>query len=667
MTEKEREHLVAEYLEDYHRRRALGQAPRAEEYRERLGEHYEAFCEVLAAESVLDELLEPALLREALPETFGEYTLLRELGRGAMGVVYEAIHRGLGRKVAIKILRTGFDTEPVALERFRREAQACAQVRHDHIIEIYESGQVKGRPYYAMPLLEGRTLSECIKSGRVPDPVELCSGLANIADALDALHRAGIVHRDVKPSNILIDPSGKWVLCDFGLARTAETQALTQTGEALGTPFYMSPEQILGKREEIDGRTDVYGLGVTMYEALAGRPPFRSREVAALLRMILNERPEPLSKVAPQVPRDCASVAMKSLEKRKEDRYPSAAALGEDLRAFVQGQTVAGRPVSEVRHALRRMRRYAVAASVLVALGAGALLWYLNRPATLSLNTYPVARVVIDGQDKGTTPLRVSLAPGSHNVTLRLEGFGERRHTIVLEAGEKRSFETALIASDPDDPEALARLGLALDRALDGFRNGAVPVVRSVRLTGPVEVLFPRGDVRLEDLTTYRIDVTDDLFEPNGTLEFRRGDEVLYRAPFDPERTVTEAVVPGEVMRALKPGDEVAWGYFPKEGPAPVVGSFAVVVGQELDHVMAKLEGRLQEQPERVKSWFKLQLYLEEGLDLAAFQEARRILRDRPRDVRAWKAVNVALTRMKLVNTNVWTEVQQQLHLLEAD
>ena len=243
MTEHEHELLLAECVEDYHRRRALRAPVRPEDYRERLGDLFPDFQDILEAEERLDQTVNLAP-GAPFPRPFGSYTLVRELGRGSMGVVYEAVHRPLGRKVALKILRTEFDTLSLLLERFRREAQACAQVRHECVIEIYEAGDVDGRPYFTMPILPGRTLAQRIQTGDLPEPVVLCRGLAGVADGLAALHTAGIVHRDVKPGNILVDDDGRMILADLGLARSAASQSITQTGQAPGTPSRSSASRI---------------------------------------------------------------------------------------------------------------------------------------------------------------------------------------------------------------------------------------------------------------------------------------------------------------------------------------------------------------------------------------------------------------------------------------
>ena len=257
MTDERRDSKLAELLEEYHRRKALGEPVTLENFRETAGDEFDEFRGILEAEAALDESL-AAPAADLLPMPFGDYTLIGELGRGAMGVVYEAIHRSLGRKVALKILRTGFDTHPKAIQRFRREARACAQVRHDNIVKIFEAGA---------------------HDGELPAPTELAAGIAEVADALHVLHQHGIIHRDIKPSNIMVEPSGRMTLADFGLARTVAGEALTQTGERLGTPLYMSPEQLLGAADEVNARSDIYGLGASLYEVIEGRPIYQTEDL----------------------------------------------------------------------------------------------------------------------------------------------------------------------------------------------------------------------------------------------------------------------------------------------------------------------------------------------------------------------------------------------------
>jgi hypothetical protein len=663
MDESDVERLLAECLEEYHRRRALRESISAVDFEERLGPHFDEFIELLAAESSLDAAMSNEAPAEAFPRPFGAYTLLRELGGGAMGVVYEAMHRDLGRKVALKVLRTGFDTEPLALERFRREARACAQVRHDSIVEIYEAGFAEGRPFYAMPILSGKSLAQLIREGNGPAPKDLCRGLAGIADALDGLHRAGIVHRDIKPGNIMVSPEGKMILADFGLARTAASQALTQTGQALGTPLYMSPEQVIGQKAEIDGRSDIYGLGATMYEALSGKPPFKADGFHSLMRLILTERPPPIASVAPHVPRESAFIAMKAMEREKKDRYQSAAEMKQDLDAFVAGLPVTGRPVARWRVLVRRNRKLLLAAAVLMLALAGAAFLWMHRPATLQLSCFPAARVSVDGRDFGATPARIELPAGQHEVRLAQDGFSERRFAVTLAAGEKQTLENILIAADPDHPEALGLLAKAMDIDLSSFETRA-------RLRGPpdcpdLEVLWPRGTVRAADLISYRIDVIEPAVEIEGTVEFRRGAEVLGRLDFAPERLVTEAAFPADVLAKLSPGDEVEWGYWPREGE-PVTARFRLV-DEAVGPKLAALEATLKGQTDHLRGHFRAQILLDAGLDLAAFREALRILEKAPKSARALAVAEETLIRMGLADTGPWAEMRSRIDNLSRE
>jgi len=655
--EKDKERLLGESLEEYHGRRARGEPAPVEEWKDRLGEHYAEFVEIVAASSAIDDLIYPAPRGETFPRTFGEYTLLRLLGRGAMGMVYEAIHRELGRRVALKVLRAGFEDDPLAYDRFRREAKACAQVRHDHIVPIYEVGQVEGRPFYAMPALAGSSLLELIRSGDAPPPRELCRGLADVADALDTLHQAGIVHRDVKPANIMVEPGGRMILADFGLARTANAQTLTSTGQALGTPLYMSPEQLLGRKGEVDGRSDVYGLGVTLYEALSGEPPFRAENVSGLMRMILRDRPRPLPDVVPDLPLDCSFIALKAMEKRLDDRYQTAAALRDDLRNFAEGKKVTGRPVSALRYRLRRYRWQLTSAAAALLVLVTSALWFANRDATLHIVCFPVAQVSVDGAADVETPLELRLPPGSHELVFRQEGFGPRSVALRLVAGETRTMETALIAADPEDPEALRRIAKELGIALEMFEAAAR--IRGGPDGAPLQVLYPRGDVRLADLGTWRIDVPDDRFEVDGHVEFRRDGEMLARVPFAADYTWTIGEVPAALTRELREGDTVEWGYFPKRGRSVTAGFR--VVRDPLSERMRALEESTEGQPEILRSHLRVQLYLEQGLYVAALIEADRVVVLRGDSDRGWGAMLRALDGMGLEKTLMGSEARDHL------
>ncbi|MHC4933258.1 MAG: serine/threonine-protein kinase, partial [Planctomycetota bacterium] len=503
MAEESRERDLADLLEDYHRRRALGESVRPEDYRDAAGQGFEELKEILEAEAALDEAM-ASTDAPTFPIPFGQYTLLSELGRGAVGVVYEAIHRDLGRTVALKILKTGFDTHPTAIERFRREARACAQLRHDNIVEVYEAGEHDGRHFYAMALLKGKTLSQLARDGEIPEPRAFASGMAEVLDALHALHEGGIIHRDVKPSNIMVEPSGRMVLADFGLARTVTSEALTMTGEHMGTPLYMSPEQLIGEKGDVDARSDIYCVGASMYEVLAGRPVFQIRDAASMMRMVLKDRPTPLGQVAPQVPGDLARIIMNTLEKRRADRYPDAAAMRDDLQAFARGEAVTGRPLNSLERVIRAMQSHRKSLLVAAVVAVAVVLLLALRPpapAVLEISSVPEAEVELNGHSRGRTPVVLEVPAGDHELVLRREGWEERRRPLKLEAGQERSIEALLVPEDPTDSDAIAQLAAAFDLQMEKW------VKLETQRAGPddakIHTLLPRGKVRMEDLGNF--------------------------------------------------------------------------------------------------------------------------------------------------------------------
>jgi WD40 repeat protein len=298
----------------------------------------------------------------------GPYRVLAELGRGGMGIVLLAYDPELQRTVALKVLPPDRADER-ARARFVREARAAAGITHDNVVPVYAvAAPSDGPPYLVMQYVDGPTLRERIKAEGRLDPHEAARICAQAAEGLAAAHRAGLVHRDIKPANIILDRAQERArIMDFGLARaTALPGGITQAGTVLGTPEYMSPEQVL-EPERVDGRTDVYGLGVTLYEALTGEVPFRGVS-HMVLQQIVSDDPRPPRRLNDKVPRDLETICLKCLHKEPAKRYTDAAALAEDLKRFLAGQPIQARPVGRSERLWRWCRRNPLVASLAAAL-----------------------------------------------------------------------------------------------------------------------------------------------------------------------------------------------------------------------------------------------------------------------------------------------------------
>ena len=280
----------------------------------------------------------------AQPPHLSGYEVQDELGRGGMGVVYRAWDQRLHRPVAIKMLLAGDFARPDERERFEREAEAAAGLRHANIVQVYQVGDLEGRPYFTMEFVEGGSLAEKLAGAPLAGgPAAML--LATLAEAVQAAHDRGIVHRDLKPGNVLLTDDGTPKIADFGLARRLDDGAgLTRSGIPLGTPNYMAPEQALGLTHSIGPAADVYALGAILYEALTGRPPFRADTTAETLRQVVEQEPTPPSRWNATVPRDLEVICLKCLRKEPHRRYPSAAALAADLRRFERGEPITARP-----------------------------------------------------------------------------------------------------------------------------------------------------------------------------------------------------------------------------------------------------------------------------------------------------------------------------------
>src|SRR6266478_2088664 len=330
----------------------------------------------------------PALLpaSASLPHVPG-YNVEAVLGHGGMGVVYRAWHLRLHRRVALKMLLAGAHAQPAERERFLREAEAVAGLRHPNIVQVYEVGDVDGQSYFTMELVEGGSLAQQIQG--VPQPVRKAAALvATLADAVHAAHQSGIVHRDLKPANILLTVDGTPKVTDFGLARRLQGGGtLTLSGAPMGTPSYMAPEQAQGQRDAAGPAADVYALGAILYELLTDRPPFRAATAAETLQQVISQEPAPPSRLNDKVPRDLETICLKCLHKEPGRRYASAAALADDLRRFGEGRPIQARPVGRGERLWRWTRRNPMAAALLamalslVGLASGGGVWLVQQQA----------------------------------------------------------------------------------------------------------------------------------------------------------------------------------------------------------------------------------------------------------------------------------------------
>ncbi len=309
--------------------------------------------------------------------TLRHYVLLRELGRGGMGIVYEAEDQVLHRHVALKVLPPAIAGNEEMLARFRRESEAAARLDHPGIVKVFGIGEDQGTPFYVMEFVEGLSLDRVLDGGPIPF-TDAARVARVVADALGYAHRRGVIHRDIKPANLMIVGARghdlpadlRVVVTDFGLARGAESSSLTKTGDVLGTPAYMPPEQAAGSKQ-VDSRADLYSLGATLYEAATGKKPFGGEATGEVLQRILSDDPLPPHAIDARIPRDLETIILKLMEKDPARRYATAEEVADDLARFLSEEPIRARRVSMVGRLLRKARKNkAAAALVAIAIGA---------------------------------------------------------------------------------------------------------------------------------------------------------------------------------------------------------------------------------------------------------------------------------------------------------
>jgi serine/threonine-protein kinase len=404
-------------------RRALGESPRPEEYFDRFPAHAEQLSRQLALDRAIGatsaETVAPESGREPAadelrtdematrgpsdaparpgPDTSGEltpdvtgpeipgYEVLGELGRGGMGVVYKARQKGLGRTVALKMIRDSALSGQAERARFRAEARAIARLQHPNIVQIFEVGEHRGLPFFSLEYCPGGSLAQKLNGTPLP-PKEAARLVQTLAHAVHAAHQAQVIHRDLKPANVLLTQDGQPKIADFGLAKHLDADSVqTGTGHVLGTPSYMAPEQAEGRVRETGPAIDVYALGAILYELLTGRPPFKGASYLDTMCRVVSEEPVPPSRTNAAVPRGLESICLKCLQKDPARRYPSALALAEGLGRFLDGRQVAATS-AQARPPSRR-RRWAWLALVFACLAVAGSLWVVREAVVPTSDT----------------------------------------------------------------------------------------------------------------------------------------------------------------------------------------------------------------------------------------------------------------------------------------
>jgi TolB-like protein/predicted Ser/Thr protein kinase/Tfp pilus assembly protein PilF len=341
---------------------------------------------------------------------FGDYELLEEIGRGGQGLVYRARQKSLNRIVALKVIGLGHWATEAHLKRFRLEAEAAAQLDDPHIVPIYEIGERDGACYFSMKFIKGGPLDKLVGGELIParKAAEL---MAKVARTLEYAHQHGVLHRDVKPGNILIDAKGEPHLTDFGLARLAEAEStVTRTMEVLGTPSYMAPEQATGKTTEFAAPTDVYGLGAVFYQLLTGHPPFIGDTSYEVVRLVLEREPRPPHLWNHKVDRDLATICLKCLEKNPQRRYPSAFALAQDLERWLRHEPIQARRTDVFTRGRKWVRRNPTIAGLVA-----------------SLSILAMAVTVVFWKNESVSPL-----PGGIAV-LPFENLGDKENAVFVD------------------------------------------------------------------------------------------------------------------------------------------------------------------------------------------------------------------------------------------
>jgi formylglycine-generating enzyme required for sulfatase activity len=378
-----------------------------------------------------------------LPQVAG-YTILGVLGSGGMGVVYKAQQTALRRVVALKMILHGDYAGEDQRRRFQAEAEAIAALQYPHIVQVHEVGEHNGLPYFSLEYCAAGSLEQQL-DGTPWEPRRAAALVQTLAGAVEAAHQQGLVHRDLKPGNVLLTADGTPKVTDFGLVKRLDVAGQTQSGAVVGTPSYMAPEQAGGVGRQVGPAADVYALGAILYELLTGRPPFKAATPMDTVLQVLSEEPVPVRRLQPKVPRDLETICMKCLEKGAPKRYGSAAALAADLRRFLAGEPVQARPAGRLERAVKWARRRPALAALLVVtvLGVAGIVWkYIDaqreadkatKARDFLVSIFELAETDVRG---GNITVREILADAEQKIPQRFADQPELRRDLVSAIGK---------------------------------------------------------------------------------------------------------------------------------------------------------------------------------------------------------------------------------------
>jgi len=364
-------------------------------------------------------------------KTYGRYQIVEKIGSGAMGVVYKAYDPRMKRFVALKVLRTDRVVSHEYIARFYAEAHAISQLSHPNIVIVFDQGEDHGTLFIIMELLNGRSLQDVINKQRIEHQTAIGIGV-EVAKALDYAHKheKRIIHRDIKPSNIIVLPDGKIKITDFGIAKIEDPEATrkTQDGQLLGTPGYMSPEQFTS--DPLDGRTDLFSLGVVVYEMVTGQKPFKANNLAALAKAISNDTPVAPDQLDPSVEPRLSQLIMKSLAKKPDERFQTGAEMALELKKCLhRRKSDAAQPAEPPKKGHKSMLFAIVAVLIMVIFASGMLYYEINQTSEtnrvmVTIDSLPSdAQIFIDGILKGETPMHIGLNKDKHAVRLSKDGY----------------------------------------------------------------------------------------------------------------------------------------------------------------------------------------------------------------------------------------------------